>query len=1294
MVQAAATAPGWTPRPPPGCRAALKAARRVYAACSRPTPPAEPSPEVHGHGLSDSARAEVADFPDPSDQTCGEYHADLEEDQPLSSALGQGGDLFLGCRMMPGGVRLFFKKQTVPDIIEVPAFVSSRSNKDYEKHGLQGQGGGRLWYGEAEKDALYPAVEVQETDEEIAEDEEDDDVEEGDIEKLLRQSSQAEAQEVPVCTDHADVFAQVGCPQWGWRQGFSPCPAFTERPPRPTNRPGGASRRRPAAQQCSGAAPNDSGCHLSYVSWPHGSRRKPTRPHSARYCHETERKAHFSKARPTSAQPASARPASARPASARPASARPASARPTAARPTSARPTSARPTSRPSSGSAQLASSLATTTLDLVAGTRPASASRLSEITSHQPRRPASALARLGENSGVSILMQQQEQLNQDSDSMLMQNWLSSYKNSRARARMACRPLWGEGSEITAVCPEKPKQQRQSKRQHDIKKMYYEDDQQEGEVEILADASDWEDEFAAQARCEMKASTLEAATPEAIIPEALTPETTSPKATSVKAVSPKKNHITWISPISETDEQPDQRGDLVPGLRMSAIGEDAEVMGMVMSSTKSTASETRSEHDPDQVLTSVFQRHADDGEVHRDNLLAALELTGVRSPIQQWVDDIMSEMTKYNTLSEDEFIRFVKLYRDYQSREYDAAFHEYDIDGSGTIEAEELAALLESLGITPMKHVLKEIIDEVDIDNTGELDLDEFCSVLALLGERDGFGKAEYQRLRHAFLIYDADDTGDLETDELMAILGYLAYSMSEEDVSSLVDEVDIDGSGSLNMTEFFIFMRKVREQEIGRLVKELERLYAEDKTASKLEILLQLMRCLGYMADVGAVRDAAEDSGRILSEMIDRSSSDVVTLTDAYCFLELYRSREGFTRAEAAELEETFDEFAEVGDAPHCDQLPRRIKALEAGRAVRYLGYPASHEANELMFSEVSTGNDGMLSKQEFLKLVRKYREKEIEEIQAHILQFGPAYLANELSDSLNQRLRWRENLALPPSEDDIYQLVSAALKARAKVRHEMRANMGFSRAEETKFRETFDFYDSDMSGSVASSELRAVCEDLMPDMASDPSARPELIRLMTEVDSSGEGNLDFREFLQLMRKLLDSKMVAKAHKENRLLSSDLGFTKHQIRDFRELFVANDPEGNDILTFRKVKQLIHNIVPLGERRIKQLSQMWQKIAETDTTKEEDEWPIDFPDFLRLMNALLSTDWCGIHARSEAVVNAGEEAKKRSRRRRTRPPPPDNSESIQRLVDNRRSVIQVSGEMLREVHAELLKANG
>jgi len=67
----------------------------------------------------------------------------------------------------------------------------------------------------------------------------------------------------------------------------------------------------------------------------------------------------------------------------------------------------------------------------------------------------------------------------------------------------------------------------------------------------------------------------------------------------------------------------------------------------------------------------------------------------------------------------------------------------------------------------------------------------------------------------------------------------------------------------------------------------------------------------------------------------------------------------------------------------------------------------------------------------------------------------------------------------------------------------------------ENAEFKEAFDYFDKDGSGSISSDELLQV----MRAMGQNPT-EDELLNLVMEVDIDGNGTIDFPEFLDMMKK------------------------------------------------------------------------------------------------------------------------------------------------------------------------------
>ncbi|CAE8649147.1 unnamed protein product [Polarella glacialis] len=262
---------------------------------------------------------------------------------------------------------------------------------------------------------------------------------------------------------------------------------------------------------------------------------------------------------------------------------------------------------------------------------------------------------------------------------------------------------------------------------------------------------------------------------------------------------------------------------------------------------------------------AAFQRLQVSGEIHKESLPAAIELAGFAMPRKAWVDEILSELTSFSTLDLDEFIKLLNDYETKQFGECSRIFHRFDEDKSGTIEAHELAAVLEHCGITALDQVIAEIVVEAGPANAASLTEEEFKRVLNIIYTYEGYSKREVEKLKMVFQKFDFSGDGALDIVELHAALCWLGYALSEAAVKQIADKVDIGGKGKLREHEFLVCMRKVREKEIQSVKKAIKKLNGSEVGQLNMSQHLEgVLRILGYIPDAQAIQDAAEDSGLV----------------------------------------------------------------------------------------------------------------------------------------------------------------------------------------------------------------------------------------------------------------------------------------------------------------------------------------------------------------------------------------------------------------------------------------------
>merc|ERR1712001_457234 len=127
-------------------------------------------------------------------------------------------------------------------------------------------------------------------------------------------------------------------------------------------------------------------------------------------------------------------------------------------------------------------------------------------------------------------------------------------------------------------------------------------------------------------------------------------------------------------------------------------------------------------------------------------------------------------------------------------------------DEDGAIPAENVGNILSMMGLKVKPNALKEIIEEIDEDGSGLLEFGEFCQLAArfLVDEDEEALKKE---LKEAFRIYDKECMGYISTETLKEILHELDNKLTPEDILNIIEEVDEDGSGTLDFDEFMEMM-------------------------------------------------------------------------------------------------------------------------------------------------------------------------------------------------------------------------------------------------------------------------------------------------------------------------------------------------------------------------------------------------------------------------------------------------------------------------------------------------------
>merc|ERR1712223_1617331 len=132
-----------------------------------------------------------------------------------------------------------------------------------------------------------------------------------------------------------------------------------------------------------------------------------------------------------------------------------------------------------------------------------------------------------------------------------------------------------------------------------------------------------------------------------------------------------------------------------------------------------------------------------------------------------------------------------------------SCFTLFDTKKQDFLSADDLDDILRAMGFRPSKEELKEILEEIDEDGSGEIEFAEFCQLCAKSLVEDPDIETLKRELKAAFRIYDKNGEGFITMDTLRGLISELLQPLSQEELDGIIDELDEDGSGTMDFDEF-----------------------------------------------------------------------------------------------------------------------------------------------------------------------------------------------------------------------------------------------------------------------------------------------------------------------------------------------------------------------------------------------------------------------------------------------------------------------------------------------------------
>ncbi|CAJ1423718.1 unnamed protein product [Effrenium voratum] len=663
----------------------------------------------------------------------------------------------------------------------------------------------------------------------------------------------------------------------------------------------------------------------------------------------------------------------------------------------------------------------------------------------------------------------------------------------------------------------------------------------------------------------------------------------------------------------------------------------------------------------------VFRNLQDGGEIARQDLIAALKMMGHEVINNEWVNAIVKDkFSDRNFLDAYDFSKFLQEYEACHMNYVRMKFAEADTDGSGRVDAAELAEVLRRAGLTPVTGVVESLIAEL-CGRAKEVTFSNFAKILGVLRYRLGFTLQEFSEILTAFRRQDREHREALSLPEARGCLDWLGFDVSEDDLQQCSAEAlqansrKIAENEEVLLKEFDVvrLVRVVREYEGNIVAARLREMAGTDSQEPKICAATELPQLLSDLKVTLASPDVVMEAMQALG--IDKQQ---LTIEDVMPVMWQIRRCQGLSQAELELAKRQF----EICDEDNSGGMA----CCELEFAIRSLGYPVTYEEVQEQLDEWDMDESGEIEFPEFLKIISFHKRKELQRVlqamfsgelqekaprvrrlsKAHQLNRKQAELPAVLLSSGHCPLR--EDSAVlkdcgvesPGSETELNLWGFAQLIAeyRRETNEEVRQQQGFMAEELEQLKQIFRSYDPQERGVIEKSQLRRLLLQQCPQAEQTQAGREQIAQIVKASDADHSGTIDFQEFILLMR-LVSNRCSREKLVKERAAVMDTRFSVRELKEFRSVFKAFGAQGGE-LAYPELQKMLATIMRAaeGDRGSRELQQIVQQYDSNQ------DGSVDFPEFLRVMRHLLTSNWENINMHAEVAATAPP------------PPPPEDDE--------------------------------
>merc|ERR1739848_650609 len=174
----------------------------------------------------------------------------------------------------------------------------------------------------------------------------------------------------------------------------------------------------------------------------------------------------------------------------------------------------------------------------------------------------------------------------------------------------------------------------------------------------------------------------------------------------------------------------------------------------------------------------------------------------VRALLGSILDNMAGKADPYAGIEFDEINEVTALESD-EIKCLKTCFDLFDAKKQDFLSADDLGEIMRAMGFRPSKEELMEILAEIDEDGSGEIEFGEFCQLCAKFLVEDPDMETMKRELKDAFRIYDKEGQGYITTETLRGLISELLAPLTSEELDGIIEELDEDGSGTMDFDEF-----------------------------------------------------------------------------------------------------------------------------------------------------------------------------------------------------------------------------------------------------------------------------------------------------------------------------------------------------------------------------------------------------------------------------------------------------------------------------------------------------------